>query len=197
MVKLPFRRQQPEEYLPEEFQEQAQSELPVEPQPITDVPEEVKEYYESSSRERVGIAWLLGLGTLLVTVILALGLFFGGRWAYRKVTKPDQKPTPVAQTNKPQDDQNKNKNNSGSSSSNNSSNNSGQSNQGSSKPATPKPAPAPTPAPSTPSTPNPTPPASGQTPNTGPGNVVAIFVVSSVAGAVCYQIVLRKKYQTQ
>jgi cytoskeletal protein RodZ len=31
------------------------------------------------------MAWLLAVGTLLVTFIIAAGLFFGGRWAYRTV----------------------------------------------------------------------------------------------------------------
>jgi cytoskeletal protein RodZ len=50
----------------------------------TDVlPEEVREYYQTERRERTGMAWLLAAGTLVVTFIIAAGLFFGGRWAYR------------------------------------------------------------------------------------------------------------------
>ncbi len=53
------------------------------------VPEEVEQYYESTRKERVGIAWLLALATLLLTLLIALGLFFAGRWAYRKFIAND------------------------------------------------------------------------------------------------------------
>jgi len=49
----------------------------------TDVPKEVRDYYQSERREHMGVAWLLALGTLLLTMALAVGLFFGGRWVYR------------------------------------------------------------------------------------------------------------------
>lgn len=52
---------------------------------VDNVPQEIQEYYQSERRERTGVAWLLALGTLLVTVALATALFFGGRWVYRKV----------------------------------------------------------------------------------------------------------------
>ena len=56
----------------------------------TDVlPEEVREYYQSEKRERTGAAWLLALGTLLVTFFIAAGLFFSGRWVYRTVFNHD------------------------------------------------------------------------------------------------------------
>jgi cytoskeletal protein RodZ len=53
------------------------------------VPEEVEQYYESTRKERVGIAWLLALVTLLLTILIAAGLFFAGRWAYRKIANND------------------------------------------------------------------------------------------------------------
>ncbi|HTE57431.1 MAG TPA: hypothetical protein VK694_01715 [Verrucomicrobiae bacterium] len=56
----------------------------------TNVPAEIQEYYQTERRERAGVAWLLALGTLLVTVLLAVGLFFGSRWVYRKVAKNDK-----------------------------------------------------------------------------------------------------------
>ncbi len=64
------------------------------------IPTEVKDYYQAERRERVGIAWLLALATLVATVVLAFGLFFGGRWVYRKINKHSPK-TPVAINNKP------------------------------------------------------------------------------------------------
>lgn len=49
-------------------------------------PEEVQEYYQAERRDRTGIAWLLAIGTLIVTILLALLLYFGGRWVYRQLT---------------------------------------------------------------------------------------------------------------
>src|SRR6266545_4403999 len=59
----------------------------------TNVPAEIQEYYQTERRERAGVAWLLALGTLLVTVVLAVGLFFGSRWVYRKVAKNEKPKT--------------------------------------------------------------------------------------------------------
>lgn len=56
---------------------------------VDDVPQEIKEYYETERRDRTGIAWLLALGTLVITVGLATLLFFGGRWIYRAVANND------------------------------------------------------------------------------------------------------------
>lgn len=49
------------------------------------VPAELQNYYQAEKRERTGVAWLLAIGTLIITVLIILGLFFGGRWVYRKV----------------------------------------------------------------------------------------------------------------
>lgn len=57
------------------------------------VPPEVKQYYASEHRERVGLAWLIAFLSLIVTVLVVAGLFFGGRWAYRKIANSDNKPT--------------------------------------------------------------------------------------------------------
>lgn len=67
------------------------------------VPEEIREYYQSERRERAGVAWLLAFGTLVVTVVLAAGIFFAGRWGYRAVFDKDKpETTEVAQQeNKP------------------------------------------------------------------------------------------------
>lgn len=60
----------------------------------TDVlPEEVREYYQAEKRQKAGVAWVLALGTLLVTFLVAGALFFGGRWAYRAIFDKDDKPT--------------------------------------------------------------------------------------------------------
>ena len=57
-------------------------------QPKVDVqvPPEVEEYYQSTHKDRRGMAWLLAFGTLILTVLIAVVLFFAGRWAYRAIT---------------------------------------------------------------------------------------------------------------
>ncbi len=62
-----------------------------------DVPAEIKDYYQAEKREKRGMAWLLAVGTLLATVLVVLGLFFGGRWAYKKITAKKTKPTQTAE----------------------------------------------------------------------------------------------------
>ena len=58
------------------------------------VPEEVEQYYQATRKERIGVAWLLAAVTLLITVLIAALLFFGGRWVYRKITSNDSSPQP-------------------------------------------------------------------------------------------------------
>src|SRR5687768_699929 len=61
------------------------------------VPADIQNYYQTERTQRSGVAWLLALGTLLVTVGLVLGLFFGGRFIYRTITDND-KPAEISQT---------------------------------------------------------------------------------------------------
>lgn len=68
----------------------------------TGVPAEIQEYYQAEKRDRTGIAWLLAFATLVVTILLAAGIFFAGRWAYRKIAGND------GQNNAPQTAQNEN-----------------------------------------------------------------------------------------
>jgi hypothetical protein len=65
-----------------------------------DVPAEIQEYYQAERRERAGIAWVVGLATLLITLAVVLGLFYGGRWLYRTVVDGDRTP-PTTQTETP------------------------------------------------------------------------------------------------
>lgn len=70
------------------------------------LPEEVQEYYESGRKQQTGMAWLLALATLVVTVLLAVLLFFGGRWVYQKIAGDDQsEETPTQQVDQPQSDE--------------------------------------------------------------------------------------------
>lgn len=64
------------------------------------VPKEVKDYYTSEHRERVGLAWLIAFISLVVTVAIILGLFYGGRWVYRSLTD-DDKGTETTETEQP------------------------------------------------------------------------------------------------
>lgn len=59
----------------------------------TKVPEEIQDYYQTERRERAGVAWLLAFGTLIITVVVATGIFFAGRWAYRQVAGTDEPET--------------------------------------------------------------------------------------------------------
>lgn len=179
MVKWPFRRS-----------EEISSE-----QPEYQVPTEIQDYYQAERRERTGLAWIMATATLVVTIILAIGLFFGGRWIYRKVVGNDSQSTAsnsnVEQTttdNQPESQQ-------------------------TSSASTNQPTPAPTPPASTPSasTPSPTPSPSTPTPptstpstlaantqsslpNTGPGDVVAVVVAATVLGTITHYVVTNRRF---
>ncbi len=68
----------------------------------TTLPEEVQTYYKGERRERTSVAWLLAIGTLIVTLLVAFLLFWVGRWAYRALTDNDTKPkTPNSAATQP------------------------------------------------------------------------------------------------
>lgn len=61
------------------------------------VPAEVQDYYQSQQSEHKSVAWLLAFATFVLTLVLILGLFFGGKWAYRKIANRDKNaPSEVA-----------------------------------------------------------------------------------------------------
>jgi hypothetical protein len=64
----------------------------------TNVPPEVAEYYQAERRDKTGMAWLMTLFALLVTVIIVLGLFLAGRWLYRTIRGNDVPTTTTTQT---------------------------------------------------------------------------------------------------
>jgi hypothetical protein len=110
------------------------------------LPEEVSQYYQSARRERVGVAILLGIVALIVTVLVASALFFGGRFAYRKIAGKDKK-TPISQTEQKEEIKTQQEN---------SSQNQGdveETPQPQPTPPTPQPQPAPRPTNPTPTTP--------------------------------------------
>lgn len=172
------------------------------------VPEEVNSYYQAEKRDKKWMALLLALFALAASALVVVALFFGGRWAYRKfrpttTTSPVtiQKPSsPIAVGNdKP---------------SNGTSNSSSGTSNGSSATSTPSPtsgnvnAPSSSTPPSSPGTtlipgqaspqtaPTPavTSTSNGDLPKTGPGDVVAIFVLTSLAGGIVYRYLLRQTY---
>lgn len=65
----------------------------------SDLPPEIQAYAQAEHRERMGMAWLVGLVSLIVTVLILVGLYFGGQWVYRKIAHKDQ-PTDTAQIDK-------------------------------------------------------------------------------------------------
>lgn len=158
MVQLPFRRKQTPD-------------LPVDPK----IPKEVVDYYQAEQRERRGVTWLLGLATLVVTILVAFGLYYGGRWAYRQTIGDDQDTTKVTQAptqNQPQTNQPS------------TSDNSDQTDDDSTTT---------TPQPST--TPDNTSavgkPTETDMPSTGPGNIVAIFSATSGLAAGAHYLVTK------
>lgn len=119
------------------------------------VPAEIQNYYQTEPRTRSGVAWLLALGTLVITLVVALGLFFGGRFVYRKIANKNTTPVTTQQADTesmPSD--------------------SDTSSTNTTKPSASTPTPTPTPAPApatsgaTPTTPAATP--QRNLPNTGP-----------------------------
>lgn len=52
----------------------------------TDASSQVTDYYQSEKSGRKPVAWLLALGTFIVTLVIILGVFFVGKWGYHKFT---------------------------------------------------------------------------------------------------------------
>lgn len=84
---------------------------------VPQMPPELSDYYNAEKRDRRWATWLLGFATLIVTVLLAVLLFMGSRWIYRQI-KNDDSSTPVITQNEPTEN---NDNDSGKSSDDNSS----------------------------------------------------------------------------
>lgn len=63
------------------------------------MPKEVEEYYKERQRSQKIIPFLLMLATVVVTLVLSLGIFYGGKWAYRQIK--GTKNTAITETTKP------------------------------------------------------------------------------------------------
>lgn len=55
------------------------------------LPEEVEQYYKTERRQKSGVAILIGLVAVIVTVLIILALFFGGRFVINKITNKGDK----------------------------------------------------------------------------------------------------------
>lgn len=174
------------------------------------LPEEVNDYYQAEKRDRTWMAWLLALLSLAVTTLIIMGLFFGGRWVYRKIRPNNQPAVPIAgnqTSDSPAPATDGDANNQGA--------NTEPSQQEKEReeqrkkeeeekrkeqerarvnaPTNPTPAPtaqnpSPTSGPATTTTPN----ADSNLPETGPGDLIAVFVLTTLAGALVHRYVLRQ-----
>ena len=64
------------------------------------LPAEMQEYISAEKKEHVGLAWLLAFATLVATLVLSAGIFYGGKWVYKVAIKSTKNPTTSI---KPQD----------------------------------------------------------------------------------------------
>ncbi len=146
---------------------------------------EVKDYYKAEGRQRTWVAWLLAVGTLLVTIFIVLGLFYGGRWTFRKLKGNDDKPAPVAvQTDDSKSEESKSKDQASTDSAPSASEQSSTSNNSSSSTSS---------ASGTTSAPvNTASKSGGDLPNTGPGDTLAVFVAVSIFGYIAHRRFLAK-----
>lgn len=140
-------------------------------------PSEIQEPVdEVEYRDQSGPRWPLIAGLLIAALVVAVALVFGGRWVYQKLTQ-DETPTTSVQPG---------------------SNEQLPAAPDTNKPVTPPAAGTTPPTDTTPPPPNrpqtsPTPP-SGELPNSGPGQTVALFVSSSlIAAGLHFVLSLRRQ----
>lgn len=67
---------------------------------VPKMPPELSDYYNAEKRDRMWATWLLGFATLVVTVLLAVLLFLGGRWVVDQFTG-DEVESPTTTQNEP------------------------------------------------------------------------------------------------
>lgn len=170
-------------------------------QQTTEIPE-LKEYYEAQKSDNPAKAWILALVSLLLTIGVVLGLFFGGRWLYRTLFDEDE---PASSTTSETQTPGDSDESTGVGQQEEQPAQPEQEDEPESQPETatpqtpstptppaatapaqtdnteeqPAPSPAPTPAPTTT-------PTTGALPSTGPGDVVAIFVVTVLLGYLAH-----------
>lgn len=125
--------------------------------------QEVKDYYQATAGNNMVMVWLLSAITFVATILVVLGLFWGGRWVYQKITAPDNDQTATTESNS--SEQSNQDQNQGSDQGQADQGQTGQNQGGSGSTGAPTPpAPTPTPAPSQ--------PPQNTTPQTGPTELV-------------------------
>jgi len=62
-----------------------------------ELPAEVQDYYQSATRSTRLRAILAGLAALAMTLVIGLGVFYGGRWVYRQSRSKPKQPAAVEQ----------------------------------------------------------------------------------------------------
>ena len=147
---------------------------------------DAQNFYQEDKIERKSVAWLLTGVSMIATVAICLGVFFGGRAAYREFTSKKTETVATESTNTTFVSTN-------------------------SLPSTPTPTttpivtkPAPTPEPTPTPTPVPAPvttPSVQQTPvktkltNTGPGNILANFIAITTLATLSHYAYNRRRLQ--
>ena len=147
---------------------------------------DAQNFYQDDRIERKSVAWLLTGVSMIATVAICLGVFFGGRAAYREFTSKKTETAATESTNTTFVSTN-------------------------SLPVTPTPTttpivtkPAPTPEPTPTTTPVPAPvttPSVQQTPvktkltNTGPGNILANFIAITTLATLSHYAYSRRRLQ--
>ena len=153
----------------------------------TQIPE-LQEYYATQKQSNTALAWLLAIGSLLVTIAIFVLLFLGGRWLYRELFSNDDSNTTTSQTDSNQNSSDQNTNQ------NQTENTGNTQNTGSSTQNQPQ-----TTAPQPGVSPNQTPAANQNSqaanttlPNSGPEHVVALFIGTTIIATVVYRRKLAK-----
>lgn len=139
------------------------------------LPKEVEDYKASVRKQRVGIAWLLALATIAVTVVLTLVLYFAGRWVWQRFTQSEPTEVPTTQTQPQTVDQTTD-------SSEQATSDAADSGQA---PTTAQPNPEPAQLPGS-DEPVQNTPSGARVPDTGPGDGIALFVVVSLLGMLIH-----------
>lgn len=158
----------------------------------TNIPE-LQEYYAAKRTESTGVAWLLAVISLLVTVVILVGLFFGGRWLYR-VIKDKKTDTKKTTTSQPSNTTTASEGGTSATISGDATVTVPDTQNGISSAITGSATPAQGVSPSqNPSTNTKAIAATTNIPNTGSQGIAALFLVTTIAGAGAYQLQLRKK----
>lgn len=155
---------------------------------------EIEKYYEAERRERSGLAWILAAVSVAGVVLLLLGLFFGGKWAYHRVksNKPVATITQKDSGNDTNKSNDKTDSNSGDKKTGSTNNSPAPSSNGNATPPAPSTSVPVTPAPST-SAPVPVVNNNKNLADTGPASVIPAFLTATALGTAYY----RRKLKTR